>query len=95
MSREAYFVCFVFLGGASLILLHLIRNRLRTYYPGLYSKLGRPTFLDSNLGPTYWNFHIFIWWRYRSEVRDPALWSLCILATACQLGVLALFFLVL
>jgi len=93
MTRETYFLCFVGLGGITLLVLHLIRVRLRTHYPSLYSKLGSPTFQDSNLGKTYWNFQIFVWWGYRSEVRDASLWGLCILASACQLGVLALAFL--
>jgi hypothetical protein len=93
MSRGTYFLCFVCLGGVTFFVLHLIRDRLRKCYPSLYLKLGSPAFQDSNLGKTYWNFQRFVWWGYRSEVPDALLRGLCILACACQLGVLVLFFL--
>ena len=94
MSRQTNFVWFACLGVVLLLILQLIRFRLKKCYPDLFSKLGSPTFQDSNLGKTYWNLQQFIWWGHTSEVSDVLLHALCVFAVLIEVTVLILLFVV-
>ena len=83
---------YIILGVWLLLLLELIRTRLRRLHPDLFAKLGNPTFEDSNLGKTYWDFQKFVWWGYRSVAHDTVLYGLCVVACLSELAVLILFF---
>jgi hypothetical protein len=93
VTPEVEFLWFSGLGVVLLLTLQAIRQRLKSNFPKLFLQLGKPSLQDSNLGKPYWDLQRFVWWRHVSEVRDPLLHCLCVVAVVIEVVVVVWFFL--